>query len=203
MKKVLFILLLVFLSLSLYAESLMLIQGAFVNTSRSYSYGSDKSFQDFSEVGVNIIGFVGKEFGLFSSASFLIPNGTTVKINGTEIAVSLAVYDEMKIGLDAILGLGYKKNNDELSFLLGGGLHFSGIALASKDYSIKSSLSYTLGAGVSGSALYNINEYFNLNLSVLAGYDFIEIMRTPELSTGVDFEGAFTMGISAGLGFSY
>ncbi|NOY07604.1 MAG: hypothetical protein GXP33_02040, partial [Spirochaetes bacterium] len=106
MKKVLFTGMLVFLSFSLYSERLMFIQGAYVNTSRSYSSGSDKTAQNFSEAGLNAIIFYGKKFGFFYSATFLFPFGTSAKVNGTKLDVSLTAYNKMKMGLDAILGPG-------------------------------------------------------------------------------------------------
>ncbi|NOY09069.1 MAG: hypothetical protein GXP33_09525 [Spirochaetes bacterium] len=107
------------------------------------------------------------------------------------------------MGLDAILGPGYKFNNGKLSILSGGGIHFSGIAFIADSYLIEPFLSYTLGAGISGSALYNFSKSFNINLSVMAGYDFIEVLRMPDLPTGFVFSKALTMGVSAGFGFSY
>ncbi len=202
MKKYIIILLLSLAAISLQAERLVLLQGTYLNTNRIQETGGSKSTDNFSEFGFNVTSFIGKKFGIYSSVSFLLPFSRSQ--SGIETKVSLSNYTKVKIGMDMLLGVGYKHQvSESLSVLFGGGVHFNGIALMSKDSSIERMLRYNIGPGVAVNAVFDIFKGFNFNIGVMGAWDVLEFLTIPSKAHNEKVRGGFTFAASAGIGFSY
>jgi len=204
MKKALILVFFAAVTFQVSAANEIMFQGMYLNSSRNYSEGSSDFRSTYSAAGLNITSFNSRTgtVGLFTTGSFLLPLEMEGEQNGIIRKASLEDFSGMRIGLDLLFGPGFNIDSGAVAFLLGGGLHFNGIALMPSstydDY-----LSYTLGAGVSANLKFNLTRSFNLNISAMGAYDFWEMLRVPELESSVSFDNALTYGLSAGLGFSY
>ncbi len=186
---------------SVFAERMVLIQGTYLQTNRIYKAGSIKRTTNFAEIGVNITSFVGKNIGLYSSATFLKPYKITQKINGTDNGTTMEDYDALTMGIDALLGIGFLASvTPGLSILAAGGVHFNGVAFTSSDYLVDPFLKYNLGPGVAVNGLFNITKSLNINISAMGAWDFLEFLTMPETETTDTVSGGITWAISAGLG---
>ena len=199
MKKALLTLAISLFAFGLFAETDFLIQGTYMNATRTFEYNGTETELSVPSIGLNFISLSSKfgGVGFFSSGTFLIP--TAYEMNNNDY---IELYDSMKFSLDAIIGPGANIPLGFVELLLGGGLHFNGYALMSNDSSIDPDLSYTLGAGLSATAKFPLSSGFNLNLGATLGYDFIEIIHIPDILD--EFKpGLTSMAINAGIGFKY
>lgn len=191
---------------SLFAERLYLIQGTYLNTTRTYT-GVNELKWNYDQAGINFTTFNGQGVGFYSSATFLMPFGFTEKLNdvdsGADIDDLTYLWDSFQLGLDALLGVGFLAPiTPNFQVLVGGGLHFNGIALFSSwtdNY-----LAYNIGPGVAANALFYLSRSFNINVSAMAAWDVLEFLTMPDsMTNGIDASGGITWAISAGMGFKY
>ncbi len=207
-KTILFILLLGAATFSVSAETISLIQGTFLSTSRIQEAGTEKLTETSSQIGSNFTFFVGKEFGFYSSISVVSPflysqkytNSSTNESTEGSTPYSDLGFD-MKMGMDTLLGLGYKINaGKSFSLILSGGLHVNALLLLDYygDY-----ISLVLGPGASANALFYLSDNFNLNIGFMGACDVVEVLNIPGLNAGVSSKPVFTYAITAGIGFKY
>ncbi len=165
-KVVLILLLLVAATVSLFADRLIFLQGVYLNTGRTYESDTEKLKDNFSEFGISLTSFYGENLGFYINGTFLLPLAVARKVNGNKIShPTFDSFDKIKIGLDMLIGIGYRiPAGETISLLFSGGLHFNGIALLSGDKTIDPYLAYNLGPGISVTALYHISEVLNINL---------------------------------------
>ncbi len=206
LKKTGLIFILSMLSFSLFAQKEFILQGMYMDAGRNYTIGMADKEYDSTSYGVNILTFsplVGG-VGLFSTASFLLPQTFTSSEGGSKSDL-MPQYNDWQIALDALIGPAVNIPLGFPELLIGGGLHFNGYAFFPQNLlAYDPLLSYTLGAGVSGTVKFKFTEFFNLNISVMGGYDFMEIVHRPETSSNENFKtGLTTWGLSAGIGFKY
>jgi len=206
LKKIGLITIMSMLTFSVFAQKEFILQGMYMEAGRDYTDGSTDWAFDSSSFGVNILTFsslVGN-VGLFSTASFLLPQTFSVKSGSSETDLMTA-YDDWQIALDALIGPAVNIPLGFPELLIGGGLHFNGYAFFPQNTLLYDPLlSYTLGAGVSGTVKFKLAEFFNLNISAMGGYDFTEIVHRPDLPTDVNFKkGMTTWAVGAGIGFKY
>jgi hypothetical protein len=179
------------ISTNLFAERLVLIQATNLNTNRITTLANTETKARFSEFGITVTSFVGKEFGLYTSATFLLP-------------YNIDNYDQLSLGLDAIVGVGFLAPiTSNFSILFAGGLHFNGIALMSSNISYDSYLKYNLGPGIAINGLLNITNRLNFNIGLMGAWDMWEFATVPDLRTDETAKGGITWAISEGLGFKY
>ena len=204
MKKILILFSIILLGVSsLFAERLMLIQGTYLQTNRIIENGSDKTTQNYGEFGVNITNFTGKKFGLYFSASFMLPVKMTWKYNDVITPETLESYSGLILGLDALVGPGFLSPiTPRFSVLAAAGVHFNGIALSSSG-EISPQLNYNLGPGLTVSGLFNLTGSLNLNISAMGAWDVLEFYTIPNPSGDTVVKGGITWSVSAGLGFSF
>jgi hypothetical protein len=184
------------------AENIVLVEASYMSTTRNYHDAFDSSLQDISNIGLNLVAFNGwPDIGMLAVTGYYIPVGTSASINGIPIPVSLAIYDELSLALDMLVGPGYRFRAGVIEVLVGGGAHANGLAFRSSDPAVSPFLSYTIGAGGSASVLSTIAGQVSLTGTVVAAYDFLEFYRIPGLPAGVDFGGSFTVSVSVGVGF--
>jgi len=192
-------------AVSAFAERMILIQGTYLSTSRTYEFGATETKETYGEAGINFTSFTGQGLGFYSSATFLIPTSYKAEINGTEVSgYSIDAYDDLQLGLDMLLGVGFLAPiTPNFSLLAAGGLHFNGIALLSSTYDIDPYLAYNLGPGVAVNALLYLTRSLNINISAMGAWDMFEFLHMPELNSATTAKGGFTWALSAGLGFAY
>jgi len=205
MKKLLLIIMLLSIGLiPLFAERTILIQAAYLNTNRITTSPTEQNKANFSEAGINITSFMGKKLGFYTSVSFLFPFNMRERVNGIDSGMSLNNFGNLTIGLDALLGIGFKVPvTPGISILFAGGLHFNGIALKTADIAYDSYLKYNLGPGLAINALFNITNRFNFNIGAQGAWDMIEFYTIPDLASDENAKGGLTWGLSAGFGFIY
>ncbi|MDA3810723.1 MAG: hypothetical protein PF518_10415 [Spirochaetaceae bacterium] len=205
MKRILFLAaVLSIISTNLFAERLVLIQATNLNTNRITTLANTETKARFSEFGITVTSFVGKEFGLYTSATFLLPYNLTQKTDGIDTGMNIDNYDQLSLGLDAIVGVGFLAPiTSNFSILFAGGLHFNGIALMSSNISYDSYLKYNLGPGIAINGLLNITNRLNFNIGLMGAWDMWEFATVPDLRTDETAKGGITWAISAGLGFKY
>lgn len=189
-------------AVSLFAERLVLIQGSYLGTNRTQELSSETESSTFSEFGINITSFTGeRSTGFFASTSFLLP--TELILDSTDDS-----YDEttklntysIRVGFDALLGIGYSTHiNQSLSLLLGGGLHLNGIIL----FDNESYYSYVIGPGVSANLLFNLSDDVKFTIGASGAWDFIEMYHVTNLSSSGTYKNGYTFSISTGMGFNY
>ncbi len=179
------------------ADQMIIGQGAFEYTTRNYS---SSEILGYSMAGINVMSFYGTDIGFLGISSFLLP----VSATSGSASIDLNAYDSMKIGLDALAGIGYKMSvNDALGFIFGGGLHFNGIAFLSTSYTLDPFLSYVLGVGGNAILCFYFSPTVCLNIGATAAYDFYEIVHMPDLPGGTSYNGGFSINIGAGLGIVF
>ncbi|MBB6482646.1 hypothetical protein [Spirochaeta isovalerica] len=204
MKKILLIAAALLMSASLFAEKLYLMQGTYLNTSRTYE-STNNIKRNYGEAGLNFTSFNGNGVGFYSSATFLLPVTFSEKENGVDTGATMntleILFDSWHLGLDALLGVGFLAPiSPSFSLLAGAGLHFNGIALFSSYYS--NYLAYNIGPGASLNAILYLTRTFNINVSGMIAWDMLEFLTLPS-GSGVSAKGGLTWAVSAGMGFSY
>lgn len=209
MKKIIFILILLSISCSTVFADDFMIQGTFINTSRKHKTDSSNLHLDFNTLGINLQSFKSRNdfFGFMSTFSFVIPVSGRSKVDGVESdADPLEFYDAFNWGIDSIIGPGFKLGPGAFKVLLGGGFHVDMLALSNKELAgtvFGSMLTLSMGLGLDTTVLFYLTDGFNLNLGLMAAYDFFEISTLSSLDETSQFSGGLTYGITAGLGFTY
>lgn len=193
---------------SAFAEKIMLIQATYLNTRRTYDFGSTEEKKTYGQVGLNVTSFSGKEFGFYYSTTFLMPLSYKSETNGNDSGHDIddinSTYDQLRIGIDVLMGVGYLAEvTPGFSILAAGGIHFNGLAFISTE-PIAPYAAYNLGPGVAINALLYLTESLNINICAVGAWDMIEIYTKPEKSYGsATARGGITWAFSAGFGFTY
>ena len=206
MKRVIVLSLLCLISTSLFAQFMGRVPGYmaigvdFINTSHNFTTGNGTGTEDINVSGIaaGVTSFSGSgDFGFYAKSVFGLPiSGTQVIDKTTENTIEFGS-SGINVIIDLICGVGYKIEMNYV-IIIGGPLHFSGLATDSDDNIF---LSYTIGPGIAANFIYPIVEGLYLNVSASVGYDFWEIMHIPDLPSDADYAGGLTWSAGAGLAF--
>ena len=211
--------LLVLASQSGWTESIVLIQGTYVNLGRSLTreYLADGANPDkvtwdrfYSTAGISGTAYWGDTFGFLgsvgitgSSSELGVP-GIGAFVTGkrtetgteTEVSVYGSGLGDDVVALVGDFGIGLRFGEDPV-FLVGAGPHANFIATPQAS-------SWILGAGIQGSAVVPIGESLSLAGSVRLSYGFLEVGSLPELEDTDDVldtaNGALLWSLSLGIG---
>jgi len=195
----------VVMTVPLFAEKITLVQGTYLNTSRTYTgynrytgYDGDVQY-NFGQVGLNFTNFNGQGQGLgfYSCGTFLIPMSNTVTNDDYPSGYS-NFFRTVGISLDALLGLGFLIPLVPSFSLLGGaGLHFNGIT-----YISDISLACNFGVGGALNAILQLTKSLNVNVSGMVAWDMLEFISRGHFDLATK-KGGLTWAVSIGMGYNY
>lgn len=112
-----------------------------------------------------------KNVGSFQHVSFYFPRTGTIEANGTKITIDLSSNYDFIMGIDEILGVGFRSNiNEQILLNFGIGPKF-GVLFATNKYTRM--LAFFLGIGGDMGFKFNITDLISISLGSTISYSFL------------------------------